>query len=1519
MKSSLFPKIKNSFSNIIKFLLFLKCINYSFCSCSIDKPFKENGICVSSCSKNDCILENKIIETQYLNNIIKIGPENNHYINIITTENNDLIYLASSYPNDNNRFLFGITKKGEGYFTIKNKKEKFNKIIIEDQETVGRFESVIFPIKLLNGNDEYLLSVSKNNQMMELYDLKTSKIYFRYLIQTFNLYNIYQKVGTILSLKNSGRNNYIIGVLSTEYLCRISNCWGYQYNLEKYQLNFFYLIKIEFSRLNINYNQPLFSMVKIGHSNNVISYSNSCDKQTCSANYNNGTQASDSPIISCYETTSFYLICFYQNIDKKYIITVYNENLEYNNQFILLTSNSIDKFFKCIHFFEITGIFAYFNNDEKQKIVFQFLDYNSNNIYNHFKEVESIIIQNYFFITNIQLNDIIKVNNKKFFYVSLSENKEILYIISINNYVEQKFSKRIYKINISNLYNYKIYSAIKLAIYNSLLSFASNYQENDLVFPSLMIFSYPNSTDIYLDLEQHLIKNNDKKINNINLQLICILENNIFGYINIGIHLYYECNAQNKIYLNDDSDSLITINSILEANGTTNITLNIEQNSIYYPFTCEIIYYCIATEPDYENYNKYNEIIGENDEEDKYYESQKQNYTGRYSNYTISLKNKLTEENCKDNCELCRVNNISNCITCNNEYYYYLEEFKLCQDKIIKEEEQEIEEEEENKEEEKENEIIEDKEEETIEEEIQFEGKEERGEFEEEEKNAEIIINEENEEEFEKNFEEENEEKIEEEFEKENEGEKEEECEEENEEEIINEENEEKITKEENEEIEEEKMEKNEEEFEEKEKKEEDFFDDCSLEGIKRNLCREKISEEKIELVYLYFIDELLNDNYKNENIMIQTKNAKFQLSLSDTQKNLQNPEFSNLDLGKCEEKIKVLFNLSESNQLIIFKLDLKNIEDSKTYVYYEVFNPVTLKRIKIEDICETDLINIYAPVLLDNESLSLISNLASFNYNLFNENDPFYNDICTKFTNGKGSDMLLIDRKNDIFNKSATQPLCQKNCEIILYNEFTQKVKCNCHIQQKEVDINLIKSVHNLKFDKKEIVESFFDAILFSNFYVMKCFHIAFNFKNIFQNIGRIIMTIILLAFITLFILYFINEEKILNNYFKFILEKKLEKHQRKKSINKYDDKNNDLKKHKHHHHHRNKDSKEKHHKNKHLEEKHKKERHKKEKQKKSEKGRVKNLKQSQKENNIINKKVHQKENNNNISFPPKNKEKIDTSKNKSLNKKKINNKFTDRFETSIDHSHSFVILDEKLRYSVIKNRYILLNEQELNNINYSQALILDKRTYCKYYWSLLREKELILFTFLNENDYNLKTIKIFLLFLSFSLYFTVNGFFFSDETMHKIYKNNGKYRIIHQIPIMVYSTLISITINLLLKKLSLTDHNILEFKQEKDFENASKKAKQILKCIKIKLAIFYSLNFLLVLFFWYFVSCFCGVYNNTQLILIKDTIISFCLSLIYPFGLNLIPGIFRISSLRAENKNKECLYKVSILIAYI
>ena len=209
------------------------------------------------------------------------------------------------------------------------------------------------------------------------------------------------------------------------------------------------------------------------------------------------------------------------------------------------------------------------------------------------------------------------------------------------------------------------------------------------------------------------------------------------------------------------------------------------------------------------------------------------------------------------------------------------------------------------------------------------------------------------------------------------------------------------------------------------------------------------------------------------------------------------------------------------------------------------------------------------------------------------------------------------------------------------------------------------------------------------------------------------------------------------------------------------------------------------------------------------------------------------------------------------------------------------------------------------------------DKRSFFQYYLSLLRANHLLVFSFYSfHNDYNSQIIKIFLFFFFFAVHFTINALFFNDNTMHKIYTDEGDFNFIYQIPKIIYSSLISAVITIFIKYLSLSEKNIIEIKSEKNKEKFEEKYNNLIRIIKIKFALFFIFAFFLLGFFEYYITCFCGVYVNTQIHLIKDSVISFVLSLVYPFGIYIFPCVFRIISLSAKDKNKECLYKFSKIL---
>ena len=219
-----------------------------------------------------------------------------------------------------------------------------------------------------------------------------------------------------------------------------------------------------------------------------------------------------------------------------------------------------------------------------------------------------------------------------------------------------------------------------------------------------------------------------------------------------------------------------------------------------------------------------------------------------------------------------------------------------------------------------------------------------------------------------------------------------------------------------------------------------------------------------------------------------------------------------------------------------------------------------------------------------------------------------------------------------------------------------------------------------------------------------------------------------------------------------------------------------------------------------------------------------------------------------------------------------------------------------------------------ELNSLDYQDALKLDKRNFCQYYGSLLKYNHPFIFSFIPYNDYNSKIIRLFLFFFSFCIDLTINALFFTDEAMHKIHEEKGQFDFLFQIPQILYSSLISRFINYLIRKLALSQDAIVGLKQERKISKTTKKT--LLRILKFKFILYFILSFVIIIFILYYITCFCGIYVNTQIHLIKDSLISLAISLLLPSVLFLIPGIFRITALRSEKPNRNIMYKFSSIL---
>ena len=232
-----------------------------------------------------------------------------------------------------------------------------------------------------------------------------------------------------------------------------------------------------------------------------------------------------------------------------------------------------------------------------------------------------------------------------------------------------------------------------------------------------------------------------------------------------------------------------------------------------------------------------------------------------------------------------------------------------------------------------------------------------------------------------------------------------------------------------------------------------------------------------------------------------------------------------------------------------------------------------------------------------------------------------------------------------------------------------------------------------------------------------------------------------------------------------------------------------------------------------------------------------------------------------------------------------------------------------------MVENGKIKFDKFELNELEYEEAIYNDKRSFIKMYWDILCREHIIIFTFFICNDYNILYIKYTRFIFLLATDMAINIFFYSDETMHKIFLNYGKYNFIQQIPQIIYTTIISQLLEIFICYLSITDKYIYQIKKMSN--NIKKKVvMNILKCIKIKFIILFIFTFILLIFYWYTITIFCSVYENTRITFIKDSLLSLLLNILYPFVIYLIPSALRIISLRNTKFNLKCIYKLSDII---
>ena len=152
--------------------------------------------------------------------------------------------------------------------------------------------------------------------------------------------------------------------------------------------------------------------------------------------------------------------------------------------------------------------------------------------------------------------------------------------------------------------------------------------------------------------------------------------------------------------------------------------------------------------------------------------------------------------------------------------------------------------------------------------------------------------------------------------------------------------------------------------------------------------------------------------------------------------------------------------------------------------------------------------------------------NLSQQGIDIFNCDDPFYNDICFPFTGERERDITIEDRRIEYYPNFT---LCENNCTYIGVNYTTNYSICLCDAKTDViVERNDTTDEYHFKFS---------DALPKTNLLVVKCANTIFNTKLFYRNIGFWIQLILLVTITTLLIVFFAKRNTMIQSVIKKII----------------------------------------------------------------------------------------------------------------------------------------------------------------------------------------------------------------------------------------------------------------------------------------------------------------------------------------------------------------------------------------------
>lgn len=623
------------------------------------------------------------------------------------------------------------------------------------------------------------------------------------------------------------------------------------------------------------------------------------------------------------------------------------------------------------------------------------------------------------------------------------------------------------------------------------------------------------------------------------------------------------------------------------------------------------------------------------------------------------------------------------------------------------------------------------------------------------------------------------------------------------------------------------------------------------------------VSNDMDSIVSTYLMSHSTNDNYVD---VITTADSKATIRIfkSDHCSYSVSQEYNYVyaNFSECENKITSTSSLS-SQELIFVLVEVEREGQTTKQLDYKIFNS-TGAEINI-DICKGITINIEYPLYISDENYyELAYQLYTKGYDIFDPEDPFYNDFCTPYYTEDGKDVVLLDRRENYFKNIS---LCEEGCSYTSVDFKTSKVKCSCEPKNSFLDtIN-----ENIPED------SFLNDVSISNLIVVRCYNLVFNWAYAKKNLGHWILISLFVFQIFFFFIFILVGLKQIYAYLNHYTPADTNRHAFCKSnpkINSKSQRNNPM---------------------------------------------VEDM------NEVFEKDspddlLHFKGKIDNSSVPPpalclndqyylsKRKEtSVSTIERVDLKIKKYKNEYTQ------SSAQKFGISNKT--ESTGKEKDDEFEDDELDEFVYEDALQYDKRNCCSILWRIMKKKLVVLSICSDDSVFEPLSVKLTAFTLNLGFYLALNCVFYSDSYISERFKTTKEtdflYIIENEIEKSIYVSLACSAINLLIDYILSGKKRFMTLIKTKQYTaKYLPESRKLLSSYKKKLFWFYFVSIILFGFFWYYVSAFCAVYQATQKSWLESSIISFVFSIILETFYSVIIFLLRMIGLKCHIS---CIYTFS------